>query len=331
MKLPDPIESYVPPSSGAQVTIEANNLGIRFSRNRLRNRRWTHLFRSEKDQSSREFWGLRGVSFQITQGEAVGVVGANGQGKSTLLKLVAGLLIPDEGTVALHGGVAPLVNISGGFKNDLTVRDNVFIVSGLHGRNKEEIEASFDDIIEFAEIGDFTDTPFRHLSSGMKTRVAFALITSLDEPTVIIDETLSVGDRAFKAKAYERLDSMLAGGKTVFIVSHSDKQLQRLCTRGLYLRRGRLVADGPIDEILAQYGTDRETEGHPGWRGERKKARRQRRRRRREAKARLAAGESLHSDMQRMIDDEESEDNLPKTVPPAATKDPSASSKDTVG
>jgi ABC-type multidrug transport system ATPase subunit len=153
---------------------------------------------------------------------------------------------------------------------------------------RDEIEAKFDEIIDFAEVGDFVDTPFRHLSSGMKTRVAFSLITSIDEPTVIIDETLSVGDSSFKRKAYERIDTMLAGGKTLFLVSHSDRQLQRLCTRGIYLRRGRVQADGDIGEVLQQYNADREIEGHPGWKGERKKARRERRRRSRQAR-RLAA------------------------------------------
>ena len=277
-------------SPSPQVAIEAHNLGIRFRRNRIRNRQWRHLFRKQKGAASSEFWALRDVSFTIPEGEAVGVVGANGQGKSTLLKLVAGTLIPDEGWVQLNGGVAPLVNISGGFKGDLTVRDNIYIVAGLHGMLKPAVDERFDDLIDFAEVGDFVDTPFRHLSSGMKTRIAFALITSLDEPTVIIDETLSVGDRSFKKKAYERLDQMLAGGKTVFLVSHSEAQLQRLCTRGLYLRRGKLVGDGPIEEILQRYNADRQTEGHPGWHGERKKARRQRRRRKRQAERLKAAG-----------------------------------------
>ena len=235
------------------IAIEAQGLGIRFRRNRIRHRRFSDLFKEEKGRARGEFWALRNVSFQIPVGESVGVVGANGQGKSTLLRLVAGTLIPDEGWVKLHGGVAPLVNISGGFKSDLTVRDNIYIVGGLHGMPPDEIDAKFDDIIGFAEVGDFVDTPFRHLSSGMKTRVAFSLVTSLDEPTVIIDETLSVGDRSFKRKAYERIDNMLAGGKTLFLVSHSEKQLQRLCTRGIYLRRGRVVADGDIGEILTQY------------------------------------------------------------------------------
>lgn len=246
------------------------------------------------------------MSFQIPVGESVGIVGANGQGKSTLLRLVAGTLIPDEGWVRLNGGVAPLVNISGGFKNDLTVRDNIYIVGGLHGMRTEDIENKFDDLIDFAEVGDFVDTPFRHLSSGMKTRVAFALVTSLDEPTVIIDETLSVGDQSFKRKAYERIDNMLAGGKTLFLVSHSEKQLQRLCTRGIYLRRGRVVADGDLGEVLAQYGADRELEGHPGWKGERKAARRERRQRRREAKRLAAAGLAPAPDLD--LDDEDADD-----------------------
>jgi ABC-2 type transport system ATP-binding protein len=208
--------------------------------------------------------------------------------------------------VKLNGGVAPLVNISGGFKNDLTVRDNIHIVGGLHGMLPEEVEEKFDDIISFAEVGDFVDTPFRHLSSGMRTRVAFALVTSLDEPTVIVDETLSVGDRSFKRKAYERIDNMLAGGKTLFLVSHSEQQLQRLCTRGIYLRRGRVVADGDITEVLARYSSDRELEGHPGWKGERKAARRERRRRRREARKLAAAGVVPAKDTD--LDDEDDDD-----------------------
>jgi ABC-2 type transport system ATP-binding protein len=281
-----PVEAPAAPP----LVIQAHNLGIRFRRNRIRHRRLSDLRRSSKGQARSEFWALRNVTFEVPQGESVGIVGANGQGKSTLLKLVAGLLIPDEGSVSLVGDVAPLVNISGGFKGDLTVRDNLHIVGGLHGMLRDELEAKFDDIIEFAEVGDFVDTPFRHLSSGMRTRVAFSLITSLDAPTVIIDETLSVGDRSFKRKAYERLDTMLAGGKTLFLVSHSEKQLQRLCTRGIYLRRGRVVADGDIGDVIAQYASDRELEGHPGWKGERRRARRDRRRRRREAEVLAAAG-----------------------------------------
>lgn len=305
-------------SVDAPIAIEANDLGIKFRRNRIRHRRLSDLRGSQKGRAKSEFWALRNISFQIAQGESVGIIGANGQGKSTLLKLVAGTLIPDEGWVRLVGGVAPLVNISGGFKADLTVRDNLHIVGGLHGMLRDEVEAKFEDIIDFAEVGDFVDTPFRHLSSGMRTRVAFSLITSLNEPTVIIDETLSVGDRSFKRKAYERLDTMLAGGKTLFLVSHNDRQLQRLCTRGIYLRRGHVQADGDIGEVLQQYNTDRELEGHPGWKGERKKARRERRQRRKRAERLIATGSASVSVE---LDDEDSDLDFPdRNVP--ATSDP---------
>ena len=299
-------------SGPAPIAIEASDLGIRFRRNRIRHRRMSDVLRGRTVGARSEFWALRHITFQIPEGEAVGIVGANGQGKSTLLRLVAGTLIPDEGWVHINGGVAPLVNISGGFKNDLTVRDNIHIVGGLHGMMKDEVEEKFEDLIDFAEVGDFVDTPFRHLSSGMKTRVAFSLVTSLDESIVIIDETLSVGDRSFKHKAYERLDSMLSGGKTLFLVSHSDRQLQRLCTRGIYLRRGRIAADGDIAEVLAQYSADRELEGHPGWKGERKRARRDRRRRRREAKQLAASGVAVPVDD---LDDEDGDD-----LPPVVTR-----------
>ncbi len=307
----------------APIAIKAHELGIKFRRNRIRHRRLSDLRRPDKGRAKSEFWALRNVSFEIAQGESVGIIGANGQGKSTLLKLVAGTLIPDEGWVRLVGGVAPLVNISGGFKADLTVRDNLHIVGGLHGMLKDEVEARFDDIIDFAEVGDFVDTPFRHLSSGMRTRVAFSLITSLSEPTVIIDETLSVGDRSFKRKAYERLDTMLAGGKTLFLVSHSERQLQRLCTRGIYLRRGRVQADGDIGEVLQQYNVDREMEGHPGWKGERKKARRERRQRRRVAERLAAGGVASLADVD-LEDDDEGDDLTPTVSSPGTPATPEA-------
>src|SRR4051812_22928055 len=297
--------------SDTPFTIEAHGLGIRFRRNRIRHRRFSDLFGKQRGKARGEFWALRNVSFQIRQGESVGVVGANGQGKSTLLRLVAGTLIPDEGWVSLRGGVAPLVNISGGFKNDLTVRDNILIVGGLHGMTRDVIEGKFDEIIDFAEVGDFIDTPFRHLSSGMKTRVAFSLVTSLDEPTVIIDETLSVGDRGFKQKAYERVDLMLSGGKTLFLVSHSERQLQRLCTRGIYLRRGRVVLDADIDDVLTRYAEDRAFEGHPGWKGERKKAKQQRRTRRRAARKLAREGGASIVD----ADPDLEEDDMPAANP----------------
>jgi ABC-2 type transport system ATP-binding protein len=239
------------------TVISVTDAGIRYRRNRRARRNFKDLF-SARARRTRpgEFWALRGVTFDVKQGEAIGVVGRNGQGKSTLLKLVAEVVLPDEGTVAVHGGVAPLIEITGGFVNDLSVRENVYLTAGLHGMKKAEIESRFDEIIEFAEIGDFLDTPYKHLSSGMKVRIAFSVVSRLEEPIILVDEVLAVGDKAFKEKCYKRIEELLAGGRTLFIVSHSEKDLRRFCTRGLYLDKGRLVLDAPIADVLERYNTE---------------------------------------------------------------------------
>jgi ABC-2 type transport system ATP-binding protein len=237
--------------------ISVTDAGIRFKRNRRASRTFKDLFgRGQRRQKADEFWALRNVSFDVRPGEAIGVVGRNGQGKSTLLKLVAQVMLPDEGRVHVGAGVAPLIEITGGFVGDLTVRDNVYLTAGLHGMSRAEIRAAFDEIISFAEIADFVDTPYKHLSSGMKVRIAFAVISRLDEPVILVDEVLAVGDKKFREKCYKRIEELLTGGRTLFFVSHSDKDLRRFCDRGLYLDGGRLQFDGPIDEALERYNAD---------------------------------------------------------------------------
>ncbi len=190
------------------------------------------------------------------RGESIGVVGRNGQGKSTLLKLVAQVMIPDEGTVRVHGGVAPLIEITGGFVDDLSVRDNVYLTAGLHGMSNRQIASRFDEIIEFAELGKFVDTPYKHLSSGMKVRLAFSVISRLEEPIILVDEVLAVGDKGFRDKCYTRIEELLAGGRTLFFVSHNERDLLRFCTRGLYLDKGSLVLDGSIQDVVKRYNAD---------------------------------------------------------------------------
>jgi ABC-2 type transport system ATP-binding protein len=237
--------------------IEVSGLGVRFRRNRRGRRSFKDLFAGSKRRARPdEFWALRDVSFTVTPGESIGIVGRNGQGKSTLLKLVAGVLLWDEGTVVVNGGVAPLIEITGGFVGDLTVRENVRLTSGLHGMSKAEVARRFDGIIDFAELEDFIDTPYKHLSNGMKVRLAFAVVSQLEEPILLVDEVLAVGDKAFREKCYRRIDELLADGRTLFFVSHSERDLRRFCTRGLYLDKHRLAMDAPIDEVLDRYNAD---------------------------------------------------------------------------
>ncbi|MFC8681030.1 ABC transporter ATP-binding protein [Microbacterium ureisolvens] len=239
------------------LAIEVDGLGVRFRRNRRGRRSIKDLF-SDSNRRSKpdEFWALRDVSFDVKPGESIGVVGRNGQGKSTLLKLVAGVLLADEGTVSVNGGVAPLIEITGGFVGDLTVRENVRLTSGLHGMARAEVARRFDGIIDFAELGDFVDTPYKHLSNGMKVRLAFSVVSQLEEPILLVDEVLAVGDKAFREKCYARIDELLAEGRTLFFVSHSERDLRRFCTRGLYIHQHRLAMDAPIGEVLERYDAD---------------------------------------------------------------------------
>ena len=240
-----------------KVVIRVDDAGIRFRRNRRARRSFKDLFAGRKRRTRPgEFWALRHVSFAVHSGEAIGVVGRNGQGKSTLLKLVAEVILPDEGRVQVAEGVAPLIEITGGFVDDLSVRDNVFLTAGLHGMTRAEISDRFDEIIDFAEIRDFLDTPYKHLSSGMKVRIAFSVISRLEEPIILVDEVLAVGDKGFREKCYRRIEELLAGGRTLFFVSHNEKDLRRFCTRGLYLDAGALVLDGPIGDVLERYNAD---------------------------------------------------------------------------
>lgn len=241
----------------AEPVISLTEVGVRFSRNRRRHRRAREfLTHGHTGTPADEFWPFRGVSFDVRAGEAVGVVGRNGQGKSTLLKLIAGVLMPDEGRVAVRQGVAPLIEITGGFVGDLTARDNINLVAGLHGMRKAEIAENFDSIVEFAEVGKFLDTPYRHFSSGMKVRLAFAVVSQLSEPILLVDEILAVGDKSFREKCYKRIESLLSAGQTLFLVSHSDANLKQFCQRGLYLEAGELRGDGSIDEVLHTYNED---------------------------------------------------------------------------
>ena len=243
------------------VVISAENLGIEFLRSRKRQLSFREMiFKRRLTGDTSTFWPWRNVSFDIKRGEAVGLVGGNGAGKSTLLKVIAGVLIPDEGTVQVNGGVAPMIELTGGFLGDLTARENIHLTAGLHGMDQAEIQERFEEIVDFAgpQVRAGLDSPFRHFSSGMQVRLGFSVITTLDEPIVLVDEVLAVGDKAFREKCYRRMETLLGEGKTLFLVSHSEADLKRFCTRGLYLKDGTLAGDGPMDQVIAQYNSDLE-------------------------------------------------------------------------
>ncbi|MEV6799781.1 ABC transporter ATP-binding protein [Micromonospora rifamycinica] len=237
--------------------IEAQGLGIRFVRNRRRQLRLRELFihRGGRATTAGQFWPLRDVSFTVAPGDTLGVIGRNGTGKSTLLRLVAGVLIPDEGRIAVRGDVAPLLELSAGFSNDLTGRENLYLVGGLHGLSTAYLRRHFDDIVSFAgeQVERAIDTSVRHYSSGMKVRLGFAIISHLPHPILLMDEVTAVGDAEFRRKCYSTIDRLLAEGRTLVLVSHNEKDLTRFCRRGLYLDGGRLTVDGTVAEALDAY------------------------------------------------------------------------------
>ncbi|GAA5033785.1 hypothetical protein GCM10023258_33940 [Terrabacter aeriphilus] len=243
----------------AKPVIEVRDLGIEFFRSRRRRMSLREIvFKGQSGATTETFWALKNISFDVGRGEAVGLVGGNGSGKSTLLKMIAGVMLPDEGYATVRGKVAPLIELTGGFLGELTARENVYLAAGLHGLTKRQIDERYDEIVDFAgpQVQNGMDMPFRHFSSGMQVRLAFSLITTLDQPVVLVDEVLAVGDRAFREKCYTRMESMLEGGKTLFLVSHSEHDLKRFADRGLYLKTGTLVQDGPILDVLDRYHRD---------------------------------------------------------------------------
>lgn len=250
--------------------ISLHDVGVQFSRNRRQKRSLRELAMRGQFTAANSgyFWPFRHISFDIYPGEAIGVVGRNGQGKSTLLSLIAGVLLPDEGEVIVRAGVAPLIQITGGFEPELTGRENIRLVAGLHGMTKQEIDESFDEIVEFAEVGDFLDTPFKHYSSGMKVRLAFSVVSRLEEPILLIDEILAVGDKRFRNKCLARIGDLLSKGQTLFFVSHSEGNLRQFCKRGIYLESGELRMDGPIEDVIERYERDTGTWTEPGIDGE---------------------------------------------------------------
>ncbi len=204
-------------------------------------------------RAPREFWALQDVSFDVGRGEVLGVVGRNGAGKSTLLKIISRVTEPTMGRVELCGRVGSLLEVGTGFHPDLTGRENVYLNGTILGMRRREIDRKFDEIMAFAEVEPFVDTPVKRYSSGMHVRLAFAVAAHLEAEIMLVDEVLAVGDADFQKKCLGKMDDVAQAGRTVLFVSHNMAAVQRLCGRGLLLERGRVAAAGPIGDIVRRY------------------------------------------------------------------------------
>jgi len=201
----------------------------------------------------RDFWALRSVSLTISTGEMIGIIGQNGAGKSTMLKLVARVLRPTEGRVVVRGKVAPLLEFGAGFHPDLTGRENVFLNGALFGFTREEMEDKFSRIVDFAELWDFIDVPMRNYSSGMWARLGFAVATDVEPDILLVDEVLSVGDESFQRKSFARMQEFRDRGATILFVSHSMDMIEATCHRAAWINHGYLEAIGNADEVIQEY------------------------------------------------------------------------------
>lgn len=254
-----PVQTF--PQTAAEPTFDADATGVHV-RN-LGKRYWLHqplpptlqdtLLTMLRRAGTAPFWALRGISFNVGPGESIGIVGGNGAGKSTLLRLICGLGRPTTGQVDVRGRVAALLELGAGFHPHLTGRENLYVSAIVGGLRRKEAQAQFDSIVAFAELQDFIEQPLRTYSLGMQMRLAFSIAIHVDPAVMIIDEGLSVGDAHFQKKCLDRIHGFRRAGKTLIMVSHDMAMVRSFCTRAIWLRRGRLMADGPVSTVIPQY------------------------------------------------------------------------------
>ncbi|MBS3909182.1 MAG: ABC transporter ATP-binding protein [Actinobacteria bacterium] len=203
--------------------------------------------------SYEDFWALSGVSFNVNKGEMVGIIGHNGSGKSTLLKCIAGVLPVDKGSVKVNGRISPLLELGAGFHPDLSGRENIYLNAAILGLTRKQVKARFDDIVNFAELEEFIDTPVRNYSSGMYVRLGFAIAVHSDPEILLVDEVLAVGDEAFQKKCFEKIEAFKKAGVTIVFVTHDLGSVRRMCDRVITLERGRIKAQGKPGQVIRDY------------------------------------------------------------------------------
>ena len=235
--------------------IEVNHVSMlfRLNRERVDNAKEYFIRLLTRKLHYTEFWALKDVSFKIEKGDRVGVMGFNGAGKSTLLKTIAGVLKPTMGSVKVSGTIAPMLELGAGFDPNYTGAENIYLYGATMGFSRKFIDEKYNEIVEFSELKEFINAPLKSYSSGMKSRLGFAIATAVKPDVLILDEVLSVGDAAFKEKSEQRIMDMMADGVTVLYVSHSTERVRKLCNKAIILTKGQVIAYGDSDEICDMY------------------------------------------------------------------------------
>ena len=238
-----------------KYAIEVENVGMKFnmSSEKVDDLKDYVIKLLKRQLNYKEFWALKDISFKIEKGDRVGLVGLNGAGKSTLLKVISGVLKPTEGKVKISGNIAPLLELGAGFNNQYTGTENIFLYGAMLGHSKTFLNEKYKEIVKFSELGEFIDVPVKNYSSGMKSRLGFAIATIVEPDILILDEVLSVGDAKFRKKSTKKIKSMIENNVTVLFVSHSIDQVLDLCNKAILLEKGHLVAYGSAQEIADIY------------------------------------------------------------------------------
>lgn len=243
-------------STASEYAIEINDVSMVFNMasEQLNSLKEYFIKLMRRELFFSEFRALKHISFKVRPGEVVGLVGTNGSGKSTMLKIIAGVLEASEGTCRVNGNIAPLIELGAGFDLELTARENIYLNGALLGYTESFIDEHFQEIVDFAELPDFVDMPMKNFSSGMVARIAFAIATVTEPDVLIVDETLSVGDVFFQEKCERRIQNFIDSGHvTVLFVSHALEQVERICQRAVWIEKGDLRMDGPVDEVCQAY------------------------------------------------------------------------------
>lgn len=238
-----------------RIMVDVDHVTIRFNlaNQKVDNLKEYCIRMIKKELMFQEFLAVKDVSFQIGRGEAWGIIGSNGSGKSTLLKAISGIIKPYKGKITVNGRIAPMIELGAGFDGNLTARENIFLNGCILGHTEKYMKEHFDEIVDFAGLWDFLDSPIKNYSSGMKARLGFSVATSVKPDLLIVDEILSVGDMKFKKKCQERITEMLDQGTTLIYVSHSMSEIEKLCQHVVWLEKGDLIMNGSMEEVCQAY------------------------------------------------------------------------------